>query len=244
LEYPDGLEIFIELLVFPDAPAEASQQAVNSLHDSVIWNNVSTGPETEEHLTEEKKIYALITEREQIKARSGGLITLGDATPPIVHKFSDADAKRIDTIRHDLKKLIGHWKKQGYKYTGRVYREIAMQNSDYGGMENVGNTTIISSRLIPSEDQPDRGYAYYEGVKIHEYYHNINGSQVTGLSPFEIWLNEAVTVHIQRKREDELFGHDYNRLSSILANFRPGNPSLAITLCYCTNLSCVTNDFF
>jgi len=25
-----------------------------------------------------------------------------------------------------------------------------------------------------------------------QYYHNINGSQVTGESPFEIWLNEAV----------------------------------------------------
>ena len=33
------------------------------------------------------------------------------------------------------------------------------------------------------------------------YYHNINGSLVTGQSPFEIWLNEAVTVHIQRQRE-------------------------------------------
>ena len=27
------------------------------------------------------------------------------------------------------------------QYTGQVYREIAMENSDYGGMENVGNTT-------------------------------------------------------------------------------------------------------
>jgi aminopeptidase N len=226
LEYPDGLEIFIEILTFPDASATVAQQAINSLHDSVIWNNVSTGPESEEHLSEEKKIYALITEREQIKARSGGLITVGDATPSIVHNFNDVDAKRIDTIRHDLKKLISVWKKQGYKYTGRVYREIGMENSNYGGMENVGNTTIKSAVLIPSEDLSDVRYAYYEGVKIHEYYHNINGSQVTGLSPFEIWLNEAVTVHIQRKREDELFGHDYNRLSAILDNFGPGKKCL------------------
>ena len=31
------------------------------------------------------------------------------------------------------------------------------------------------------------------GVKVHEWYHNINGSEVTGQSPFQIWLNEAVT---------------------------------------------------
>jgi aminopeptidase N len=42
-----------------------------------------------------------------------------------------------------------------------------------------------------------------EGVKIHEYYHNINGSECTGSCPFEIWLNEAVTVHIQRKRKQK-----------------------------------------
>ncbi len=110
-----------------------------------------------------------------------------------------------------------------------------MQNSDYGGMENVGNTTILSSRIAPSQHLPDLGcacrhmspatcsrYIYMEGVKIHEYYHNIvrrarpahrsfpvcvvswrrqNGSQVTGLTPFEIWLNEAVTVYVQRLRE-------------------------------------------
>ena len=44
-----------------------------------------------------------------------------------------------------------------------------------------------------------------EGVKVHEYYHNINGSQTTGASPFEIWLNEAVTVHVQREREVDLY---------------------------------------
>ena len=44
---------------------------------------------------------------------------------------------------------------------------------------------------------------------------NINGSLVTGQSPFEIWLNEAVTVHIQRQREDMLFGHDFMRLRQV-----------------------------
>ena len=66
------------------------------------------------------------------------------------------------------------------------------------------------------------------GVKIHEYYHNINGSQVTGESPFEIWLNEAVTVFIQRQRENVLFGADYMRLKEVLYSFTPGQGPLAI----------------
>lgn len=81
---------------------------------------------------------------------------------------------------------------------------------------------VIASRICPSYYLNDAGYMYMEGVKVHEFYHNINvrpacsscgdpfplgpshphaytsqGSQVTGMSPFQIWLNEAVTVHVQ-----------------------------------------------
>ena len=73
----------------------------------------------------------------------------------------------------------------------------------------------------------DGGYVYMEGVKVHEFYHNINGSQVTGQSPFEIWLNEAVTVHIQRQYENRLFGADYMRLEKVNYAFTPGRGPLA-----------------
>jgi hypothetical protein len=33
--------------------------------------------------------------------------------------------------------------------------------------------------MVPSDLLGDAGYLYMEGVKIHEYYHNINGSQVS-----------------------------------------------------------------
>ena len=41
-------------------------------------------------------------------------------------------------------------------------REIGMENSNYGGMENVGNTTILSSRLTPSKWLVDGGHVYME----------------------------------------------------------------------------------
>jgi len=81
---------------------------------------------------------------------------------------------------------------------------------------------------VPSANLADPAYLYLEGVKIHEYYHNINGSQVTGESPFEIWLNEAVTVHIQRQREAVLFGYDFMRLKEVAYSFTPGQGPLAI----------------
>jgi len=88
-------------------------------------------------------------------------------------------------------------------------------------MENVGNTTIVSAVIAPTKMMTDQQYMYQEGVKIHEFYHNINGSEVTGQSPFEIWLNEAVTVHIQRQREAELFGDDFLRLLTLQRAFTP-----------------------
>lgn len=32
------------------------------------------------------------------------------------------------------------------------------------------------------------------------------------MTPFQIWLNEAVTVHMERKRAAELFGDTFRRL--------------------------------
>lgn len=210
LEYADGDTCMLELLCLPKVvqPQDA-RTALQALHDSIIWLHLSCGPEATMHNDERARMYALVKEREELK-RMG------------------TNAGRLTGIRAELRELCAVWQRSlGYKYTGTVYREIAMENSNYGGMENVGNTTIISSRLTPSKWLTDGGYVYMEGVKIHEFYHNINGSQVTGASPFEIWLNEAVTVHVQRQRENELFGSDYMRLREVMYCFVPATGPLA-----------------
>ncbi|KAF1795023.1 Peptidase M1, alanyl aminopeptidase, C-terminal [Phytophthora cactorum] len=185
-----------------------------------------SGSEACEHHDERKRIYELLEEREALKAKEGPLC-LGPNEEYAKTSLSASDAARLAAVRAELKDLLKVWKKTGYKYTGAVYREIAMENSYYGGMENVGNTTIVSSCLCPSCRMDDKSYEYMEHVKVHEYYHNINGSQVTGQSPFEIWLNEAVTVHMERKRGAAIFGEDYSRLSEVLYMFTPAIGPLA-----------------
>ena len=51
-----------------------------------------------------------------------------------------------------LKKAI-LWVKetQGYEYTGETYRTICMNKSNFGGMENVGNTTIVTDAALINE---------------------------------------------------------------------------------------------
>uniref|UniRef100_M4BYP4 Uncharacterized protein n=1 Tax=Hyaloperonospora arabidopsidis (strain Emoy2) TaxID=559515 RepID=M4BYP4_HYAAE len=179
LEFPDGDTTLLEILAFPGYfEAADAKAAVKMLHDSVLWVMVSLGPEACEHHDERKRMYDLLEEREAIKAKEGELC-LGPHEEDVKRPLSDADTARLAAVRAELKELLKVWKKTGYKYSGAVYREIAMENSYYGGMENVGNTTIVSSCLCPSCRMDDKSYEYMEHVKVHEYYHNINGSQCT-----------------------------------------------------------------
>ena len=103
-----------------------------------------------------------------------------------------------------------------------------MQNSDYGGMENVGNTTITANRIMPFPTMTDPAYEYLATVKVHEFYHNLNGSEVTGWSPFEIWLNEAVSVHVENQYHAFHFGEEYSRLQTVLSLLAPGSGTLEL----------------
>ena len=72
----------------------------------------------------------------------------------------------------------------------------------------------------------DGSFEYMIAVKVHEFYHNLNGSEVTGWSPFEIWLNEAVTVFIENWNHAFLFGEDYERLGTVLGILAPTEGTL------------------
>jgi len=50
-------------------------------------------------------------------------------------------------------------------------------------------------------------------VKVHEFYH-ISTAAGHRMEPFELWLNEAVTVHIEHEYLADRFGADYIRLQT------------------------------
>src|SRR3989338_6414777 len=187
--YPDGSSFTLDLLLPPGTKPELASRALDILNDSILWVHVFTG----------KEPYKDYEKREELMH----LLRQSDSTPP--------KDKQYAGILQRLKDLAGELT-LGYAYTGSVYREIGMQNSDFGGMENVGNTTIITNRIVPFPEMSDPAFEYLIAVKVHEFFHNINGSEVTGASPFEIWLNEAVTVFIEQKYTDYLFGEDYKRI--------------------------------
>ena len=212
-EYPDGGTFLLELLVPPGSNAAAAEKALDVLHDSVMWVYLFTGPEQfdEKKLPVRKEILELVRKREKMKLETKPESTL----------------EELGKVRDTLAGLAGAIS-PGYRYTGTVYREIGMQNSDFGGMENVGNTTITTNRIMPFPQTTDPAFEYMIRVKVHEYHHNQNGSEVTGKSPFEIWLNEAVTVHVEEQYHAFLFGEDYQRLGRVLELLAPASGTFAL----------------
>jgi aminopeptidase N len=81
---------------------------------------------------------------------------------------------------------------------------------------------------MPFPQTTDSAFEYMIRVKVHEYYHNQNGSEVTGKSPFELWLNEAVTVHVEEQYHAFLFGEDYQRLGRVLDLLAPASGTFAL----------------
>jgi aminopeptidase N len=207
VEYPDGKTFMLELLVPPGSDPALAREALGILHDAVIWVYLFTGPEQFKDRETRMEVLRLLGEREEL--RKGNI---------------DGE---VDAVRRKLRDLVSRIT-PGYQYTGTVYREIGMQNSDFGGMENVGNTTITTNRIMPFPQMTDPAWDYLFRVKVHEYYHNLNGSEVTGRSPFEIWLNEAVTVFVENKNHAFLFGPDYNRLLTVLTLLSPEGGTLAL----------------
>jgi len=209
-EYPDGHTFDLELLVPPGSDPLIARRALDVLYDSIMWVHLFTGsPEIYGRSEERRKIMAMVKERDRLKSE------LPD------------DHEQLKKTRADLKKAAGPIQ-TGYRYTGTVYREIGMQNSNFGGMENVGNTTITTNRIMPFPQMTDGAFEYMIRVKVHEFYHNLNGSEVTGKSPFELWLNEAVTVHIERMYHAYHFAEGYSRLEEVLELLAPGSGTFAL----------------
>ncbi len=108
--------------------------------------------------------------------------------------------------------MAWHARTQDYEYPRDVYRTICMEKSNFGGMENVGNTTIVTDAAMIDEFTTDSRLEYAHGVILHEFEHNQCGSDVTMQTPFDIWLNEAYTVDVER----QFHRHQFNPASARL----------------------------
>lgn len=106
-------------------------------------------------------------------------------------------------------------KTQDYQYKGDAYRTITMNKSNFGGMENVGNTTIVTDAALVDEHTLDHLLLYAHAVIVHEFEHNQCGSETTMETPFDVWLNEAYTVDVERQFMADVFDPTFIRLYQV-----------------------------
>lgn len=127
------------------------------------------------------------------------------------------DKKKYARIPMDILKDSILWirKKQDYEYKRDVYRTITMDKSFAGGMENTGNTTIVTDAAMIDEHTLDGFLLYAYKVIAHEFEHNQCGSDTTMETPFDMWLNEAYTVDVERQYSAERFDPDLMRLNQV-----------------------------
>ena len=124
--------------------------------------------------------------------------------------------------------ILWQGRTQEYEYARDVYRTICMEKSNFGGMENVGNTTIVTDAALIDDYTNDRRLEYAHGVIAHEFEHNQCGSDVTMETPFDMWLNEAYTVDVDRQYRANRFDPDGARLDSVESMRAPISGPLAV----------------
>lgn len=126
---------------------------------------------------------------------------------------------QIDSVRLPMEickdSVLWIERNQDYAYTGDTYRTICMSKSNFGGMENVGNTTIVTDAALVDEHTLDQMLLYAHAVIVHEFEHNQCGSETTMATPFDVWLNEAYTVDVERQYMADRFGEAFMRLRQV-----------------------------
>lgn len=104
---------------------------------------------------------------------------------------------------------------QDYEYPFDTYRTICMNKSNFGGMENLGNTTIVTDAALITPHTLDATLLYAHAVIVHEFEHNQCGSETTMATPFDVWLNEAYTVDVERQFMADIFDPAFTRLHQV-----------------------------
>ena len=109
----------------------------------------------------------------------------------------EADLPRTEHALHALK-LAMAWdeKTYGREYDLDVFNIVAVDDFNFGAMENKG-LNIFNSRYILAD--PDTATDYdYDGIAAvvaHEYFHNWSGNRVTCRDWFQLSLKEGFTVY-------------------------------------------------
>ena len=94
----------------------------------------------------------------------------------------------------------------GREYDLDVFMIVAVEDFNFGAMENKGLNIFNTSAILAHPDTAtDERFQRVEGVVAHEYFHNWSGNRVTCRDWFQLSLKEGFTVY-----RDQEFSADMN----------------------------------
>ena len=108
----------------------------------------------------------------------------------------DADLARTDHAMAALKAAMT-WDERVYgrEYDLEVFNIVAVDDFNFGAMENKGLNVFNSRYILADPDTAtDADYDAIAGVVAHEYFHNWSGNRVTCRDWFQLSLKEGLTV--------------------------------------------------
>lgn len=121
--------------------------------------------------------------------------------------LSQSDASKFEYTYKNTKQIFDFLETEiGVKYPWEIYRQVAVKDFLYGGMENTTSTIFSRDYVVDEIGFNDRSYI---NVNAHELAHQWFGDLITAESGKHHWLQEGFATYYALLAEKELFGEDH-----------------------------------
>jgi aminopeptidase N len=131
-----------------------------------------------------------------------------------------ADKNQLPECHHAMQSLkqAMSWdeKNFGLEYDLDLYQIVAINDLNYGAMENKG-LNVFNSRLLLASPltATDDDFRRIASVVAHEYFHNWTGNRVTLRDWFQIGLKEGLTTLREQLFTEDFYGAAINRIDTV-----------------------------
>lgn len=126
---------------------------------------------------------------------------------PLEFYLAEEDRDKFETTYAHSQQMFDYLEQEiGVPYPWEVYRQVAVRDFLYGGMENTTATIFAQDYVVDAVGYNDKTYV---NVNAHELAHQWFGDLITATTSEHHWLQEGFATYYALLAEKELFGEDH-----------------------------------
>ncbi len=215
--YPDRPDVLSEFTTTLIAPKGKYRQ---------LLSNGNPGPRTETddgreqitwHNPHIKPSYLFALVAGNLAMKEDTFTTMSGRDVKIRIYVDPGDENKIDHAMDSIKKFL-KWDEENYgrEYDLDLYQIVAVNDFNFGAMENKGLNIFNSSAILadPKTATDDR-YEYVQGVIGHEATHNWRGNRVTVRDWFQVCLKEGLTRFTDQEFTADMTSRPVKRIDDV-----------------------------